>query len=127
MSEEQVELPLSGGPDPVKATEKHPDELIDTQHQVEPPPQGQTIMLIGSTGDIETAATRGNTVEHTVSMAPFPATVPDKNTVSIRVKYPANWKKDKFYKDGELREVSRETADQFVKAGFATIVKEEKK
>lgn len=110
-----------------KAIEKHPDELIDTQHIAEPLPQGQTLMLIGSTGDTEIAVAQGHMVAHTVSMAPFPATIADKNTVTVRVKYPSGWKKDKFYKDGDEKEVAKETADQFVKAGFATIIKEEKK
>lgn len=110
-----------------KTPEKHPDELIDTQHTAEPLPQGQTLMLIGSTGDTETAIAQGHTVAHTVSMAPFPATVADKNTVTVRIKYPTAWKKDKFYKDGDEKEIAKETADQFVKAGFATIMKEEKK
>lgn len=122
MIEEQTEgLKLEKQPEP------HPDELVDTQYQVEPPPQGRTLMLIGSTGDVETAAAQGHMVEHTVSMAPFPGAVPDKNTVTIRVKYPSGWKKDKFYKDGDEKEVAKETADQFVKSGFATIIKEEKK
>lgn len=122
MIEEQAE-----GIKTEKLPERGPDELIDTQVQVEPPPQGQTLMLIGSTGDVETAAAQGHMVEHTVSMAPFPGAVPDKNTVTILIKYPSGWKKDKFYKDGDKKEVAKETADQFVKAGFATIIKEEKK
>lgn len=131
MIDEQAKLPLEEDETteavPLAPAEPHPDETIDTRHTVEPPPQGQTIMLIGSMGPTETAAAQGHMVEHTVSMAPAPAQEPDKNTVSVRIKYPSAFKKQKFFKDGDIKEVAKETADQFVMAGFATIIKKEKK
>lgn len=41
--------------------------------------------------------------------------------VKVLIKYPAKWKGPKFHKDGAIVPVSKESADQFVKAGFATI------
>lgn len=131
MNEEQSKLPLeedeTTDSGPLAETEQHPDETIDTRHSVEPPQQGKTIMLIGSTGSTETASAQGHMVEYTVSMAPSPSQEPDKNTVSVRIKYPSAFKKQKFFKDGDVKEVAKETADQFVSAGFATIIKEPKK
>lgn len=42
--------------------------------------------------------------------------------VSVKIKYPPNWKKDKHFKDGDIKVVAPETADQFIQAGIATIV-----
>lgn len=131
MIEEQSKLPLEADETTetmlLATTEPHPDETIDTWHTVESPPQGQTIMLIGSTGPTETAAAQGHTAEYTVSMAPPPAQELDKNTVSVRIKYPSAFKRQKFFRDGDVKEVAKETADQFVTAGFATIIKRETK
>lgn len=79
----------------------------------------RTIMTIG--GESET-----HTVEHTVSLE-RPDVAYEKNTVPVKIKYPADYKHPKHFKDGEIREVSQESADAFVKKGFATIVKEKKK
>lgn len=42
--------------------------------------------------------------------------------VKVLIKYPADWKKDKFFKDGDIKEVSPEAAATFVEIAIATIV-----
>lgn len=46
--------------------------------------------------------------------------------VTVKIKYPGNWKKEKHFRDGDIKEIAPETADQFVQMGFATIVEAEK-
>lgn len=41
--------------------------------------------------------------------------------VKVLIKYPADWKKDKFFKDGDIKEVSPEAAGTFVEIGIATM------
>lgn len=131
MIEEQTTLPLEEGEKPetapAKAAEVNLGEIIGEEPLVVAPAEGQPLMLIGSTGSLDTAIAQGHIVEHTVSLAPRPGPRPEKDTIPVRIKYPAGWKKQKFFKDGDIKEVAKETADQFVKAGFATIIKEDKK
>ena len=64
-----------------------------------------------------------NLTTTTVVMTSPAATVtPGSPLVKVLIKYPADWKKDKFFKDGDIKEVSPETAATFVEIGIATIV-----
>lgn len=49
-----------------------------------------------------------------------------KKTVLVKVliKYPEDWSKDKFFKDGDVKEVALETAKTFIEIGIATAVTE---
>jgi hypothetical protein len=69
-----------------------------------------------------------NTVQSTVSII-SPASVGrhiPSGRVLVKIEYPRSWKKDKHFKDGDIKEVAKETADQFIKAGFAGLVEESK-
>lgn len=44
--------------------------------------------------------------------------------VKVKIKYPKDWKRPKHLKDGDVKEVAPETADQFIKMGFASLVNE---
>lgn len=47
--------------------------------------------------------------------------------VKVKISYPKGYKKDKHFFDGDIKEVAPETAEQFVDAGIATIVEQDKK
>lgn len=53
---------------------------------------------------------------------PVPTVTPGSPLVKVLVKYPTDWKKDKFFKDGDIAEVSPESAATFVEIGIATMV-----
>lgn len=83
-----------------------------------------TLMTLGASGDLPGR----NTIQSTVSMvSPSSAGrhVPN-DRVSVKIEYPKSWKKERHFKDGDIKEVAKETADQFIKAGFATMVNEHK-
>lgn len=46
--------------------------------------------------------------------------------VNVKIEYPKNWKRDRHFKDGDIKEVAPETADQFIQMGIATIVEPSK-
>jgi hypothetical protein len=46
--------------------------------------------------------------------------------VKVLIKYPKDWKTPKHLRDGDIKDIAPETAAQFIKAGFATLVKEDK-
>jgi len=93
------------------------EKLPDLQHIVEPPEPGKvtTIMSIGSED-------RMPQVMHTASIQMGSTTPDTSNMVKVRIKYPAKWGKPRFFKDGEEKEMAPETAAQFVKQGFASII-----
>lgn len=63
-----------------------------------------------------------NLITSTVVVTSPAATVtPGSPLVKVLIKYPADWKKDKFFKDGDIKEVSPETAATFVEIGIATM------
>lgn len=43
----------------------------------------------------------------------------------VLIQYPSDWKRVKYFKDGEVRQVSIESANQFVDDGFGKIITEE--
>jgi hypothetical protein len=55
---------------------------------------------------------------------PAHVVTPGSPLVKVLIKYPDEWKKDKFFKDGDIKEVSPETAATFVEIGIATMVEE---
>jgi hypothetical protein len=66
-----------------------------------------------------------NLITSTVVVTSPAATVtPGSPLVKVLIKYPADWKKDKFFKDGDVKEVSPETAATFVEIGIATMADE---
>jgi hypothetical protein len=52
---------------------------------------------------------------------PTPAVTPGSPLVKVLIKYPTDWKKDKFFKNGDVKEVSPEAAATFVEIGIATM------
>jgi hypothetical protein len=52
---------------------------------------------------------------------PAPVVTPGSPLVKVLIKYPPDWKKDKFFKDGDIVEVSPESAATFVEKGIATM------
>ena len=58
-------------------------------------------------------------VTHTVSVAPFgPSATSGSNTVEVKIKYPKEWDKEKFFNDGDIVAVSPETAEHFAAIGI---------
>lgn len=51
-------------------------------------------------------------------------TVEDKRLVKVLINYPEDYKGKKFFKDGDIKSTSPESAEAFIKAGFATKVEE---
>lgn len=45
----------------------------------------------------------------------------------VLIQYPGDWKKAKHFKDGDIRNVAIETANQFVQSGFGTIITDDTK
>jgi hypothetical protein len=73
-----------------------------------------------NTGDIS------NMVTASVSVTMGgPQPEPTKLT-KVKITYPKDYGKKKFFKDGETRSVSTETAKQFLELGIATIIDETK-
>lgn len=65
---------------------------------------------------------RNLTVSTVSIVSPAATATPGSLLVKVLIKYPSDWKKDKFFKDGDVKEVSPETADTFVEIGIATLV-----
>lgn len=103
-----------------------PTEKLDNPTLAEdngPPTAGRVIMTIGEDRPGH------NLVQASVGII-SPATArqqqPDTNLVLVKIKYPDKYGKQKLYKDGFETEVSRESANQFVAAGIATIIERDK-
>ena len=62
------------------------------------------------------------TVKHS-STGDVPAYDPSKDTslTAIVINYPEGWTKSKFFKNGDIRYVAKETADDLIAAGCATL------
>lgn len=104
------------------------DESTDTDnnsHTLEAPAAGviTPLMTIGS--DQPQAGT--NMVEHSISIAMPSAQKHKDETVQVKIEYPKSFKGPKFFKDGDIKNVAKETAEQFVKSGIASLVKESDK
>lgn len=65
---------------------------------------------------------RNLTTTTVIMTSPAATVTPGSPLVKVLIKYPADWKKDKFFKDGDVKEVSPETAATFVEIGIATMV-----
>lgn len=44
--------------------------------------------------------------------------------VKVLIKYPEDWNKQKFFTDGETRDVHKNNAEIFIRQGIATLVTE---
>ncbi|MES2004335.1 MAG: hypothetical protein V4450_07425 [Bacteroidota bacterium] len=44
--------------------------------------------------------------------------------MKVKIQYPSDWTKDRFFKDGDVKEVAPETAKTFIEIGIATEVEE---
>ncbi len=44
--------------------------------------------------------------------------------VKVKIEYPKDWKNPKFMADGDIKEVSEDTAQTFVELGIGTIIKD---
>lgn len=62
------------------------------------------------------------TTSTVVVTSPASTITPGSPLVKVLIKYPDDWKKDKFFKDGDIKEVSPETAATFVEIGIATMI-----
>lgn len=106
----------NAGPNVVTTLEK--EEISEPESKV------NTVMTIGSDEPVPGQ----NTTVSTVSLV-SPASVgrhSSAGTVAVKIAYPKGWKKDKHFKDGDIKEVAPETADQFIKAGYASVVEKDK-
>lgn len=94
------------------------EEVSRTESQV------TTLMTVGD----DSPRPGQNTVSATVSVvsAATAGQHVSDGVVYVLIKYPAGWKKDRHFKDGDIKETSAESAAHFVKAGFATIVEKPK-
>lgn len=61
-----------------------------------------------------------------ISAADTGIPAPDSNRVMVQIKYPAKWKGDKFYQDGDIVTVSRESALRFIELSIASLVQQDK-
>lgn len=97
------------------------ESMPDVQHVIEPAEPGKvtTIMTIGDED-------HSPQVMHTASIQMGTFETDTNNLVRVRFKYPSKWNKPKFFKDGDEKAVGKETADQFVSQGIATIITEAK-
>lgn len=55
--------------------------------------------------------------------APADPAKPSTKTVEVKINYPKGYEGPRFYKDGDVTEVSEPSAEIFVAAGIGTIVK----
>jgi hypothetical protein len=69
-----------------------------------------------------------NVVQATVTLVSPPTSGSHApiDRVYVKIKYPQGWKKDRHFRDGDIKEVSKETAEQFIKAGYATMTEKPK-
>lgn len=79
----------------------------------------QTLMTIGSDEPLP----GHNTTLHSVSIAMAQET-PEQKRAKVQIKYPDNWKKEKFLKDGDIKHVAPETAAEFVRQKIGTIIQD---
>jgi hypothetical protein len=88
-------------------------------------PQVNTIMTIGEDQHVEPAG-YNTTFSSVVLGAPASAVVEDTNSRKVVIGYPKGYKGTRYMKDGEVKTVSKEVADKFIKDGIATLVKKTK-
>ena len=55
-----------------------------------------------------------------VSLTPDYGTPHDDRLVKVEISYPKDFKGTKYFKDGDIKEVSPETAELFIQKGIAT-------
>lgn len=63
---------------------------------------------------------RGTVTTHIISSSATPPQE-DKRMVKVLIKYPEEYKRKKYFKDGQVVSASPETAAEFVKRGIATM------
>jgi hypothetical protein len=61
------------------------------------------------------------TTSTVVVTSPAATITPGSPLVKVLIKYPTDWKKDKFFKDGDIKEVSPEAAATFIEIGIASM------
>lgn len=111
--------------------QQEPESVGEKKDDAEKEPAVQYLLDPGTPGEVKTLMIIGeeNTqpmVMHTVSILP-PSQEPDNsNIVKVRIKYPSKYTKPRFFKDGDVKEVAKETAEIFIKQGIAKIMIEEK-
>lgn len=93
---------------------------VDIQKVSSTEPKVTTLMTIGS----DQPQPGQNTETATVKIEQPSKIIAQSGRIKVLIEYPKGWKKEKHFKDGDIKETSPESADQFVKAGFATLVKE---
>lgn len=129
MSEEKNEQEQPGAAltPPVNVESQESESPLSQTQEVEKPEEstasGVTIEgprpLVGSAGS--------NMTIHSVEFAKSNSRPVPKNTVTIVVNYPKDWKKYRAFKNGDVREVGKEAAEHFIKQGIAKLVNEEEK
>lgn len=67
----------------------------------------------------ETATSNMTTTSVSIAANPGPINAPHQQLIKVKIKYPKDYSKKKFFEDGAEPEVSRETADGFISAGIA--------
>jgi len=127
MNEELDELDELEGPEGApKAQGETTVDVPPIQTETISKPESNVLPLIISGGNEELPGR--HTVIATVSMA-SPANAGQhapSSRVSVKIEYPKNWKKDRHFKDGDIKVVAPETAKQFIAMGIATMFDEQK-
>jgi hypothetical protein len=68
-----------------------------------------------------------NLVEYSTTFisASIAGVAPTSDTVKVIILYPDKYKKQKYFKNGDVKEVSKEVAEQFIGMGIASLLTNE--
>jgi hypothetical protein len=111
-------------------TAANPQECKNSHLELEatkisaPESNSMTIMAVG-----DDSTRPGHNVETMTVQMTSPATAGQQSPsarITVKIVYPKGYKGIKHLPDDSIREVSLETADQFVKAGIASIINPDK-
>jgi len=106
------------------STTDTPEEEVVVEDSAKASDDGVTkIMTIGENPEghnMETHTVRVSTSAVSLGKA-YSA---NSKLVKVLINYPEGWTKDKFFKNGEIREMAPETANTFIEIGIATLTKE---
>lgn len=114
--------------------------LLDEEQKQEAAPEGE-VEKIGELekSDVSTTESKSNVImtvgdgsaqpgqnmtTMTVGLISAPSAGQHKPSprITVKIDYPKGWKGAKHFRDGDIKEVAPETADQFVQLGIASIV-----
>lgn len=116
LDEEKQEVALEGQIEKIGELEKSDVSTTESKSNV--------IMTVGD----GSAQPGHNMTAMTVGLISAPSAGQHKPSprVKVKIEYPKSFKGSKHFRDGEIKEVAPETADQFVQLGIASIVDPDK-